>query len=215
MNSAFSPRNRASTSITGLNEPIAPDFAAHNAELWPLYTRIGQKETTEQILQQIVQIDAAHAPACNDLGYTWAEQGKNLSRAESLIRMAVEKEPDNQSYLDSLGWVLYKRGRFEPARAALEDAIGTSTLPDPVSLDHLGDTLYRLDRKDEAARQWKRSQERLTAQGVAGGSGGGEQRQLRLQLQQKLKQAEAGQPVSVSPVIEESTGQARKQAKKE
>src|SRR5207237_7369567 len=88
-----------------------------------LYSRIGQKETTEQMLDQIVQRDPQYAPACNDLGYSWAEQGKNLARAETLIRTAVQREPDNQSYLDSLGWVLYKRGRFDQARASLENAV--------------------------------------------------------------------------------------------
>src|SRR5204863_8465629 len=115
-----------------------------------LYMRMGVTEATERVFEHVVSIEPAHAVACNDLGYCWAEQGKNLLRAESLIRPAVEKEPDNQSYLDSLGWVLYKRGRFDQARAALEDAIGSSSLPDPVSLDHLADTLYRLNRKDDA-----------------------------------------------------------------
>ena len=173
-----------------------------------LYTRVGQKETTERILEQIVQeVDPQHAPACNDLGYGWADQGKNLARAESLIRVAVQKEPDNHSFLDSLGWVLYKRGRFEQARAALQDAVDAASFPDPVVLDHLGDTLYRLNEKTKAAAQWKRSQERMGEAGGAAGGGGGEERddlrQLRLQLQQKIKQAEAGQPVNVAPTAAE------------
>jgi predicted Zn-dependent protease len=179
-----------------------------------LYTRIGQKETTEKILEQIVQdVDPQHAPACNDLGYGWADQGKNLTRAESLIRVAVQKEPDNHSFLDSLGWVLYKRGRFEQARVALQEAVDAASFPDPVVLDHLGDTLYRLEAKDQAAAQWKRSQERMgRQQGNGGGGGGGgggasderdDLRQLRLQLQQKIKQAEAGHPVNVAPTAEE------------
>jgi Tfp pilus assembly protein PilF len=170
-----------------------------------LYTRVGAKDTTEQILEQIVQqVDPQHAPACNDLGYNWADQGKNLSRAESLIRVAVQKEPDNHSFLDSLGWVLYKRGRFEQARTALQDAVDAASFPDPVVLDHLGDTLYRLSAKEKATAQWKRSQERMTRHGgVAGGDERDDLRQLRLQLQQKIKQAEAGQPASVAPTAEE------------
>jgi tetratricopeptide (TPR) repeat protein len=172
-----------------------------------LYTRIGQKETTEQVLQQIVQIDPHHAPASNDLGYGWAEQGKNLVRAEALVRVAVQNEPDNSSFLDSLGWVLYKRGQFTKAREQLELAVNDASFPDPVVLDHLGDTLYRLDKKSEATAQWKRAQERM------GKTGGDDDRddlkQLRLQLQQKIKQAESGQPVGVSPVADEPPRQAK------
>ena len=173
-----------------------------------LYTRIGAKDTTEQVLEQIIGFDPQHAPACNDLGYTWADAGKNLARAESLIRVAVQKEPDNHSFLDSLGWVLYKRGRFRQARDALQEAIDAASFPDPVVLDHLGDTLYRLDEKDEAAEQWKRSQERMGPQGLSEDDRD-ELRQLRLQLQQKLKQAEAGQPVTVAPTAEEPAKQAK------
>ena len=51
-----------------------PDLLYYVASL---YTRIGQKETTEQMLDQIGQRDPQYAPACNDLGYSCAEQGKN------------------------------------------------------------------------------------------------------------------------------------------
>jgi tetratricopeptide (TPR) repeat protein len=172
-----------------------------------LYSRVGQKETMEHVLEQVVQTDPQHAPACNDLGYGWAEQGRNLIRAEAMIRTAVEREPDNHSFLDSLGWVLYKRGRFQPAREALEEAVEAASFPDPVVLDHLGDVLYRLDLRKEAAEQWKRSNDRIAK--TPGADDRDDLRQLRLQLQQKLKQSEAGQPVSVSPVVEEPPKQAK------
>jgi tetratricopeptide (TPR) repeat protein len=85
-----------------------------------LYSRIGQDDVTEQTLAEVVQIDPQHAAASNDLGYGYADKGKNLDRAEQLIRVAVQAEPDNQSYLDSLGWVLYKRSKFDEARQQLE-----------------------------------------------------------------------------------------------
>jgi predicted Zn-dependent protease len=185
-----------------------PDLLYYIANL---YARVGQKQTTEQILEQIVKLDPRHAPACNDLGYNWAEQGKNLDRAETLIRTAVRAEPDNGSFLDSLGWVLYKRGKFAQARSALEEAVKASSFPDPVVLDHLGDTLWRLDRKSDAAGEWKQSQQRL-ARETAGGSDGDERddlKRLRLQLQQKLKQVESGQPASVAPLGEEPAKQAK------
>lgn len=172
-----------------------------------LYTRIGQKETTERVLEQIVESDSSHAPACNDLGYSWAEQGKNLSRAESLIRVAVEKEPDNHSFLDSLGWVLYKRGRFDLALQMLQNAVDAASEPDPIVLDHLGDTLYRLDRKTDAADTWKKSNDRISI--IDADNQRDDLKTLRLQLQQKLKQAGAGQPVSVSPVVEQPPKQAK------
>jgi len=163
-----------------------------------LYARIEQKDAQEKILQEIVQRDPAYAPASNDLGYTWADRGENLVRAEELIRNAVKAEPDNQSYLDSLGWVLYKRGKFQEARKHLDEAIAPASLPDPVVLDHLGDVLYRLGQRDQAIKQWKRSEQRL-GQTISERE---DLKQLKLQLQQKLKQAESNQPVTVAPTVE-------------
>ena len=172
-----------------------PDLLYYVAHL---YERIEQKQVTEQLLQEIVAMDPHHAAASNDLGYTWADEGRNLSRAEALVRVAVEAEPDNQSYLDSMAWVEYKRGKFTEARIFLDRAIGPANRPDPVVLDHLGDTMYRLHQPWEAARQWKRSLERL----AESSSERDDLKELRQQLLAKLKQQEQGQPVHVAPVAE-------------
>jgi tetratricopeptide (TPR) repeat protein len=163
-----------------------------------MYTRIDQKTASEQVLEQVLRIDPQHAGASNDLGYFWADQGKNLVRAEAMIRTAVEAEPDNESFLDSLAWVLYKRGDFAQARKYLEQAIGSSDSPDPVMLDHLGDVMYRLNDSSQAQSLWKKS--------LAGISNVNAQRSdlgpLRLQLESKLKQAGQGRPVDVAPVTQ-------------
>ena len=192
--------SEASRVLDGVRAAVAKDpdllyYVAH------LYTRIDQKQTTEQVLQQVVQLDPSHAGASNDLGYSWADEGKNLDRAESLIRVAVAAEPDNQSFLDSLGWVLYKRGRFEEAHKYLDLAIGPAARPDPVVLDHLGDVLYRLGQQQDAAKQWRRSLERLGQVGP----NRDDLKQLQLQLTQKLKQSDQKQPVQAAPVVETTT----------
>jgi tetratricopeptide (TPR) repeat protein len=176
-----------------------PDLLYYVAHL---YERIDQKQTTEELLQEVVRMDPHHAAASNDLGYTWADEGKNLDRAEQLVRVAVEAEPDNQSYLDSMAWVEYKRGKFNEARGYLDRAIGPATRPDPVVLDHLGDTLYRLDQPQEAVKQWKRSLKRVEESGDTRD----DLKDLRLQLMNKLQQQEKGRPVDVAPVIETAAG---------
>jgi predicted Zn-dependent protease len=173
-------------------------FVAH------LYQRIDQQQQGEDVLEQVLRIDPSFAPAGNDLGYTWADAGRNLDRAESMIRRAVEAEPDNPMFLDSLGWVLYKQGRFDEARRHLERAASDERGADPVILDHLGDALYRLNQSDDAMRRWRASLARIAATP----EGAREQHNaLRLQLDRKLRQAEQRQPVSVAPVAGESRAQ--------
>ena len=64
-------------------------------------------------------------------------------------------------------------------------------------MDHLGDALYRLSEKIEAAKQWQRSLQRL---GETDPAERDDLKQLRLQLRQKLQQDQKGQPVTVAPV---------------
>jgi predicted Zn-dependent protease len=161
-----------------------------------LYNVLGQRDVAERVLETCLEIDPRYSPAANDLGYTWADQGKNLSRAESLIRLAVEAEPDNQSYLDSLGWVLYKNAKFPEAATYLKQAVDAAVSPDPVVLDHLGDTLYRLDQRDEAVKNWKRA----TAELPPNPGDREELKTLKLHLDSKLKQADQkGATITVAP----------------
>jgi tetratricopeptide (TPR) repeat protein len=163
-----------------------------------LYETIDQPQTTEEILAKVIQISPHHAAANNDLGYSWTDQGKNLDRAESMIRIAVDAEPDNESFLDSLGWVLYKRARFDEARVYFEKAVAPATFPDPVVLDHLGDTLYRLSENKLAKQRWDESMKRIETL-VQIGAARDELMKLRLVLIGKIKQAEQGKPVTVAP----------------
>lgn len=105
----------------------------------------------------------------NDLGYTWADAGKNLQKSEEMIRFAVGQQPRRAAYLDSLGWVRYKRDDPESAHKWLARAArippevdfdrGSSDPGghDPVIFDHLGDVCWRLDRRDEALECWNRA----------------------------------------------------------
>jgi tetratricopeptide (TPR) repeat protein len=74
-----------------------------------------------------------------------------------MIRIAVEAEPDNVAYLDSLGWALYRLGRYEEAVVELEKAVASEEEPDGVILDHLGDAHIQAGNKKEALAAWQRA----------------------------------------------------------
>jgi tetratricopeptide (TPR) repeat protein len=164
-----------------------------------LYLDAGQKQASEQALRDALNAEPAHGPAANDLGYALADRGEDLTEAERLARLAVASEPDNGAFLDSLGWVLYKRGRFAEAGEQLSRALAITPRPDPVMLDHLGDALYRAGQASNALTRWKAAAERLAATAQADADRD-DIKTLRLELDRKLKQAAAGEPVSVAPV---------------
>ena len=77
--------------------------------------------------------------------------------------------------------------------------------PDPVVLDHLGDVLYRLNQHDAAVKTWKLSLTRVDDSGP----NREDLKTLKLQLRQKIKQQESGQPVNVAPVAGKPETQAK------
>ena len=93
----------------------------------------------------------------NDLGYLYAEQDKNLDQALKMIEIAVAAEPDNQAYLDSLGWVLYRLERHEEALEALLKANSDPGFQDATLQEHLGDVYEALGQHDEAISAWQKA----------------------------------------------------------
>ncbi len=108
-------------------------------------------EWLEQVLDEFVQDPGA----LNDLGYLWADENQHLERAQRMIEQAVESEPENAAYRDSLGWVLFRRGRFDEAVAELTRAAAME--PDPVVLEHLGDAFSKTGQADKAKATWERA----------------------------------------------------------
>jgi len=90
----------------------------------------------------------------NYLGYMLADRNVKLSEAHEMIKKAVEKDPTNGAYLDSLGWVLYRMNRLNEAEDYLRKAI-ERTPKDPTVHDHLGDVLVRQSKLKDAITQWE------------------------------------------------------------
>ncbi len=132
-------------------------------DYWHIYYLRGMSyEQNQQWLKAEKDLKAAlafqpdHALIMNYLGYSWADQGINLEESLTLVKKAAAQESSDAYITDSLGWVLYRMGRFAEAVPHLEKAI--ELMPyDPVINDHLGDAYWRMGRKREAQFQWLRA----------------------------------------------------------
>lgn len=132
-------------------------------EYWQLYyvrgmsyERLGEWDKAEADLKAALNYQPEHPLIMNYLGYAWADQGVNLKQSLELIRKAAALQPQDGYITDSLGWVLYRMGKYEEAVPHLEKAV--ELLPyDPVINDHLGDAYWQVGRKLEARFQWIRA----------------------------------------------------------
>ena len=108
----------------------------------------------ERAFREILDRDPQHADALNYLGYMLADRGVRLQESVGLLERAIEIDPDNGAYLDSLGWAYYKLDRLELAETHLRQA-SEQMVWNSVIQDHLGDLLFRLGRYDEAIEAWE------------------------------------------------------------
>ena len=171
----------------------APENLSWRYLLSGLYTEMGDAASAERELQHILRAKPDHAPSNNDLGYLWADRGVNLDRAEAMVRQALKVDPQSAAYLDSLGWVLYKRGRFEDAVRTLEEATRLAPELDPVLWDHLGDSYWQLRRRDDAVKAWQNAAKICEAH-IADARPDDVQR-----IRQKLEKSQAGAAPPVAP----------------
>lgn len=105
----------------------------------------------------VLTLDPENAPALNFVGYILAERGQDLAESESLIRRALEKEPQNGYYVDSLGWVLFQKGDYAGAVVELEHAVALTEERDAIILEHLGDAYVKTGQLDAAYRAYGKS----------------------------------------------------------
>jgi len=111
---------------------------------------------SEEWLEQVLDEFPEDVGALNDLGYLWADSGKHLELAHDMIQKAVASDPTNMAYRDSLGWVLFKLGRYPEAVAELKAAAAVD-LPDGVILDHLAEALSKAGEQTSAIETWNRA----------------------------------------------------------
>ena len=118
----------------------------------------GLYEKAADLFRKSIALDPGKsAEACNYLAYMWAEHDLHLDEAEEMIKKALEFDPDNGAFLDSRGWILFRKGKYQEALADLLHAAQALQRDDPVIFEHIGDTYARLNRVPQALEYWQKA----------------------------------------------------------
>lgn len=134
---------------------ISPKDAEAHFYLGSACNELGKKELAVEELKKAVEFKPAYPEALNYLGYLYVEDNKNLGQAELMIKKALEMDSNNGAYIDSLGWLYFKKGKFKEALNELEKA--NALLKDPVIRDHLGDVYLKTGQPEKAKAIWQES----------------------------------------------------------
>jgi tetratricopeptide (TPR) repeat protein len=140
-----------------------PNDASVEFHLGAAMERMGDLEKAEPHLRKAIDLNPRDAQALNYFGYTLADRGIRLEEAKDYVGRALAYDPENGAYLDSLGWVYFKMGRYDEAEEYLLKAIDRSA-DDGVLFEHLGDIYFQKGRWDEAIKTFEKA---LQVKGVA------------------------------------------------
>lgn len=119
-----------------------------------MYERTNRVDKAEVEFRKVLKADPDNAGAMNYIGYMLADRNQRLQEALTIILQALEREPGNGAYLDSVGWAYFKLGRLEEAEKSLRRAVD-KTPRDPTVHDHLAEALMKEGKVGEAVAQWQ------------------------------------------------------------
>lgn len=135
---------------------IDPDNVNLLGTLGLIYDSREDWERCDSVYERALELDSMSALINNNYAYSLSERDEQLERALEMVKISIEAEPDNSSYLDTIGWVYYKLGDYEKAKEYLEKAIEVGG-ESAVMFEHLGDVIFKMGNTDVAMDYWQKA----------------------------------------------------------
>ena len=161
---------------------VAPDDSARTLTAYTtmgdIYHHVGEKTRSYKAYEQALKINPGYLPVLNNYAYFLSLDGKKLKKAYSMSKVTVEKEPDNATYLDTFGWILYLQGKSAEAKPYFKHAMLYGGKESAVTLDHYAEVLFDLGEYSLAFVYWTQAQAKDTEGEIPG-------------LEQKIRQRKA------------------------
>ncbi len=119
-----------------------------------LLDKTGERAGAMEVMEGIIAKDPDNPDALNYVGYTLAEEGRDLDRALVLVKNALSQKPDSAFIQDSLAWVYFRQGKLD---AAWQEIRRAATVDDPTVWEHYGDIAKAMGKKDEALKGFRKA----------------------------------------------------------
>lgn len=153
----FAPVRNKKIPLTKKGE-ILLSFIRRQMQIALCADHLGKYALMEKHLKKLLAEDPGNATALNFLSYSFAQRNLRLSFAESLVKLSLEKEPDNYAFLDTLAWVKYRKKEWKEAQKYILKAMEKCGKDvDSVILDHAGDIYYAQGKKKDAVKYWQQA----------------------------------------------------------
>lgn len=106
---------------------------------------------------EALKIDGNNTYVLNNFAYYLALRKEELDKAASMSKKSNELEPNNASYQDTYAWVLFQQGNYDEALTWIEKAVKASIEPSATLIEHKGDILFKLGKREEALGLWQQA----------------------------------------------------------
>ncbi|RDV13204.1 hypothetical protein DXT99_20900 [Pontibacter diazotrophicus] len=126
-----------------------------NMQLGDGYNSLKEYEKADKAYEAVLAQDKDNEHVLNNYSYFLSLRNQNMEKAMEMAERLVKQHPTNPTYLDTYAWVLYKSGKYTEARKYLEQAVAISD--DATIVEHYGDVLFKLGKKEEAVSQWQKA----------------------------------------------------------
>ncbi|WP_224995180.1 tetratricopeptide repeat protein [Cesiribacter sp. SM1] len=143
--------------LAASNKQLSSIFNSH---LGDAYNGLKRYDLSDAAYEAALAINPNNPYILNNYSYYLALRNDKLQQALEMSKKLVELEPENPNYLDTHAWVYYQLKEYDKARNILEKALKHADDADGTILEHYGDVLFQLNRKEEAVQQWKKAKDK-------------------------------------------------------
>jgi tetratricopeptide (TPR) repeat protein len=147
-------RNEDAARVLEKARQINPKDINGVSQLALVYDNLRRFDECDRLYEEGLRLDPDNATMLNNYGYSLADRNIQIDRAFEMARKAVAAQPDNTSFLDTIGWVYFRMGDYKEAEKYITRAIDKGEV-NPVVHEHLGDVYYKMKDVERAIEQWK------------------------------------------------------------
>lgn len=122
------------------------------------YNTLGNYDKSNEAYEKALRIDPNNPLILNNYAYNLSERGEKLDKALEMATLAIEAEPENASYLDTIGWIYFKLKKYKLAEKYIRKSLSLNGGSAVVN-DHLGDVYLAMGEKKDAVDYWKKALE--------------------------------------------------------
>jgi Tfp pilus assembly protein PilF len=154
--------------IKSLNHGIDIQSDDSLGMLGDMYSMLGDtynilKEYTrsDSAFEKVLQLEPTNASVMNNYAYYLSVRNANLDKAEKLSKRSLELKPDEATFLDTYGWILYQQHKYKEAKDYIQKAVDANPdNADGTLYEHLGNVYYKLGDKEKAIEYWKKAKDK-------------------------------------------------------